>query len=681
MSRYPKLSFNKVKTYSIKDRYSKVNIEDFAHPLHRGATLEDFLAAIPDILVGKDFREFVEHFRRAIAEQKAVIWMMGAHVIKCGINPLIIELLRRGYITHLAMNGACVIHDVEIAMWGITSEDVAAGLQDGTFGMAKETAGFINGALAENKGNDRGYGEVVGEKLLAEQAPNRELSLLAACVELGIPVSVHPALGTEIIHQHPNLDGAAFGEKSWLDFQVFAQSLTHLQEGSIVLNVGSAVIMPEVFLKALTVVRNLGYPAHGFYTAVFDMIRHYRPSENVMHRPTLSGGKGYYFVGHHELLLPLLVGLLLEDASGPPTESETTADITANLEKQIPGEGEEDTTSRAGETRAYLVPILPSGEPDTRRFPLRSRGMTTIGRQEADIAFPEDQLLSDQHASIVHNPDGYFLRDDGSVNGVYYQARGGEDVILEPGTIVRVGRQFLLLQKRAGKCTLAHYDQEGRQVNLYEIPERFILLGRSAPDIVLDPRDTLLSRRHLGIAIKEGKVILRDLNSLNGTYIKVRNPIPLKHGDRFRLGKQYFEFRLEAPPEAFPDEEPDEDRTVVLPEGVNQLAEGAGEMEVAVTFKGLGKACTLKQGENLCQAARRCGVQIDAECGNGACGSDPVRIVEGGEHLNEISPLEASTLQDLLHLKPGEYRLACMARPTGPVVVELLPEKKSPSKA
>lgn len=312
MSRFKKMTFENIETYSIKERFSKVGIDDFAKPLNRTSTLEEFLQALPEILIGKDFREFVDHFRRAIREKNTVIWMMGAHVIKCGINPLIIELIRRKYIRHLAMNGAGVIHDVEIAMWGITSEDVAAGLQDGTFGMAAETAEFINGALSENKGNDKGYGEVVGEKLLQKKAPNNHLSLLAECVRNNVPISIHPALGTEIIHQHPNLDGEAFGEKSLLDFQVFTHSLSHLKEGSIVLNAGSAVIMPEVFLKALTVVRNLKYPAFGFYTAVFDMIRHYRPTENVKFRPTLSGGKGYYFIGHHEMLLPLLIGLVLE---------------------------------------------------------------------------------------------------------------------------------------------------------------------------------------------------------------------------------------------------------------------------------------------------------------------------------------------------------------------------------
>ncbi len=312
MSRYKRLSFENIRTYSITERYSKVKTDDFAQIVTRKTPIATFLQRLPDILVARDFKEFVSHFRKAIASDKMVVWMMGAHVIKVGLSPLIIELLRRGIIKHLAMNGAGVIHDVEIAMWGITSEDVATALQDGSFGMARETAALINGALAAHKGNDKGYGEVIGEQLLHQQAPNRHLSILATCVELEVPISIHPALGTEIVHQHPNLDGAAFGEKALIDFQIFAHSLNQLTQGAVVLNVGSAVIMPEVFLKALTVVRNLGAPAYGFYTAVFDMIRHYRPSENVKHRPTLGGGKGYYFVGHHEIMIPLLAAALLD---------------------------------------------------------------------------------------------------------------------------------------------------------------------------------------------------------------------------------------------------------------------------------------------------------------------------------------------------------------------------------
>lgn len=312
MSKFDRLNFKGVKTYSIKERYSKVQIEDFAAPVTKSDSIEAFLNSLPNILIGKDFKEFVERFREAIAQQNTIIMMMGAHVIKCGLNPLLITMLKKGFISHLAMNGACVIHDVEIANWGVTSEDVAAGLQDGSFGMAEETASFINNCLKENKNNSNGYGEVVGEKILGENTPNVDLSLLAACIKHNVPVSIHPAFGTEIIHQHPGIDGEAFGQKSLIDFEIFTNSLSQLKKGSIVLNIGSAVILPEVFLKALTIVRNLQYPAFEFYTATFDMIKHYRPTENVQNRPTMGGGKGYYFIGHHEIMIPLLAALVLE---------------------------------------------------------------------------------------------------------------------------------------------------------------------------------------------------------------------------------------------------------------------------------------------------------------------------------------------------------------------------------
>lgn len=312
MSRYNRLSFEGVKTYSIKTRYNKVAIDDFATSVKKTDSLESFLQSLPDILAGYEFKEFVNHYIKAIREKNTVVVMMGAHVIKCGLNPLIIQMLKQGYFSHLALNGAGVIHDVEIANWGVTSEDVTEGLKDGSFGMVEETASFINDSLKENKNNTKGYGEVIGEKIIDEKAQNIELSLLAACVQNNIPVSIHPAHGTEIIHQHPNVDGEAFGKKSVIDFEIFTHSLSKLKKGSIVLNLGSAVILPEVFLKALTVVRNLGYNAFGFYTAVFDMIKHYRPTENVQNRPTMSDGKGYYFIGHHEIMIPLLVGLLME---------------------------------------------------------------------------------------------------------------------------------------------------------------------------------------------------------------------------------------------------------------------------------------------------------------------------------------------------------------------------------
>lgn len=310
-SKYSKLTFEKIHTSSINDRYSKVNIKEFAQPVNSQSSMNQFLEALPDILSGKDLKEFISHYKEAVKQKKLIVWMMGAHTIKCGLNPIVINLMRHGFIGHLALNGAGAIHDVEIAKWGKTSEDVASGLQDGSFGMTKETADFINDAMNDNVKNDLGYAEILGKILLEEDAPHHKTSLLATAYELHIPVSLHPALGTEIIHQHPNLNGAAFGKKSLIDFQIFAHSLSKLSEKSIVLNVGSAVILPEVFLKALTVVRNLGYPVYGFYTAVFDMNKHYRPTENVMQRPTQNKGKGYYFIGHHELMIPLLAAALI----------------------------------------------------------------------------------------------------------------------------------------------------------------------------------------------------------------------------------------------------------------------------------------------------------------------------------------------------------------------------------
>ena len=236
MSRFNRLSFEGIKTYSIKNRENKVNITDFGTPCKKVDSLEAFLKSLPDILIGHDFREFILRFRQAISDKNTIILMMGAHVIKCGLNPLIIQMLKSGFISHLAMNGACVIHDVEISNWGITSEDVATGLKDGSFGMVKETAAFINDTLKENKGNSKGYGEVIGEKLVKDEAANLNLSLLAACIINNVPVSIHPAFGTEIIHQHPNMDGEAFGQKSLIDFEIFAHSLSKLKKGSIVFN-------------------------------------------------------------------------------------------------------------------------------------------------------------------------------------------------------------------------------------------------------------------------------------------------------------------------------------------------------------------------------------------------------------------------------------------------------------
>jgi hypothetical protein len=309
MSKYKKLDFKNVKTYSIRGRKSKVSLTDFAKPAEKDQSIYRFIDSLPNILTGKSFKEFLDDYIHALNLNSSVLLMMGAHVIKVGISPIIIDAMKRGWITHLALNGACVIHDVEIALWGITSEDVAEGIEDGSFGMARESTEFINEAVKKGRGKV-GYGEAVAQALKKSDGPYLDYSLLYNAYQLDIPFTVHSALGTEIIHQHPSVDGAAVGETTWTDFQIFTKNVSTLDKNSVVLNIGSAVIMPEVFLKALTVARNLGHPAFGFSTATFDMIRHYRPMVNVVERPTQKAGKGYYFIGHHEIMLPLLFAAL-----------------------------------------------------------------------------------------------------------------------------------------------------------------------------------------------------------------------------------------------------------------------------------------------------------------------------------------------------------------------------------
>jgi hypothetical protein len=312
MARYRQMSLKDVKTISILDRKSKVAPDDFAKPFDaRSGSFRAFVNSLPKILIGNELREFAADIVRARLNKKPVILMMGAHVIKVGMSPLIVDLLRKNVVTHVAMNSAASIHDVESAMWGHTSEDVAVNLMDGTFGMSRETGEFINGALTEGlKTSDAGYGEVLGKKIIALKGKFRKTSILATCYDLEVPVTVHAAIGTDIIHQQPTMDGAATGELSFRDFKVLVNSIKNLQDGGVVLNVGSAVIMPEVFLKALTVARNLGHPAKGFSTANFDMIRQYRPQMNVVERPTQKHGRGYNFTGHHEIMFPLLAAMV-----------------------------------------------------------------------------------------------------------------------------------------------------------------------------------------------------------------------------------------------------------------------------------------------------------------------------------------------------------------------------------
>lgn len=312
MSQYKQLSLSRIKTISIKTRKSKVTPGDFAKVLNpRSARLTDFLDSLPRILAGNEIRDLVSDIVLSRKKKKPVIVMMGAHVIKTGMSPLIIDLVERGIVTHVAMNSAAAIHDVETAMWGQTSEDVAVNILDGRFGMARETGEFINKALVKAFGeSEEGYGEALARKIIALKGKHRSLSILASCYRLRIPVTVHAAIGTDIVHQQPTMDGAATGELTFRDFKVLAHSVKDLKGGGVVLNIGSAVILPEVFLKALTVARNLGHKVQGFSTANFDMIRHYRPQMNVVERPTQRHGRGYSFTGHHEIMVPLLAAMI-----------------------------------------------------------------------------------------------------------------------------------------------------------------------------------------------------------------------------------------------------------------------------------------------------------------------------------------------------------------------------------
>ena len=306
---FPPLDFSKIRTYPVADRANKVAVEAFAKPHTAGGSFRTFLDGLPDFLAVQDLRLVVSAIAAAVKNRRPVLLMMGAHVIKVGLNPLLVDAMRRGIVNAVAFNGAGAIHDFELCYQGETSEDVQRGLNDGSFGMADETGRMMNAALADGVARGLGAGRALGE--MARTFPNAALSIMATGAELGIPVTVHIGIGTDIIHQHPTTNGAVLGEASYRDFQMFAAVCAQL-EGGVVLNVGSAVIMPEVFLKALTIARNLGNTVEKFTTATFDMTRHYRPAENVQRRPTALGGRGVYIIGHHEINLPLLFAAVTE---------------------------------------------------------------------------------------------------------------------------------------------------------------------------------------------------------------------------------------------------------------------------------------------------------------------------------------------------------------------------------
>jgi len=311
MPKIDPINLAKLKTYSLGSRKSKVSVENFATPWNRGQAFKSFLDSLPEILAAGDIRAVIDAVVAASVAKKTIVMGMGAHVIKVGLNPILIDLMERGALTALAMNGAGIIHDLEIAMSGQTSEDVAASLGDGSFGMARETGEFLGRAIKTAGKNKLGLGAAVGEAILAADFPYKDQSLLAAGARLSLPVTVHVAMGTDIIHMHPGFDPAAAGSASHRDFRIFAAVVATLEKG-VYLNVGSAVIMPEVFLKATTLARNLGNRLENFTTVNMDFIKHYRPTVNVVHRPTLSGGKGFNLVGHHEIMLPLVAAGVIE---------------------------------------------------------------------------------------------------------------------------------------------------------------------------------------------------------------------------------------------------------------------------------------------------------------------------------------------------------------------------------
>jgi len=313
----PEADVSLVRTISVGTRPNKVHAEQFASPppASDGRSFGAFLDSLPRILQAESFLAVVDAVADAVRDGRALVWMVGGHVVKTGLAPLLLDLVRRGAVTHLAANGSAAIHDYEMARWGGTSEDVEAGLADGSFGMADETGRDMNRAF--RRGLEQGWG--MGESLARDLAgrddlAHPELSLLLQAHRLGVPFTIHPALGAEIIHQHPAADGAAIGDTGLRDFRRLAAALPRLDGGGVVFNVGSAVIMPEVFLKALTVARNLhGGKPRGIVACDLDMQRHYRPRQNVVDRPTrTTGGRGYQLTGHHEIMVPMLAWAIAE---------------------------------------------------------------------------------------------------------------------------------------------------------------------------------------------------------------------------------------------------------------------------------------------------------------------------------------------------------------------------------
>jgi deoxyhypusine synthase len=312
VSRPPRtLDRSKLRTVSSRRRPSKVKLQDEAVPYQAGSSFASFLGGLPAILGAAELRAAIDAWVRARERRHTVLWGFGAHLIKVGLAPVVVDLLQRGAMSGLLMNGAGCVHDLELAMMGRTSEDVAEALDDGSFGMARESSERLNAAIARGADEGLGMGAAVGREILEGRYPHKDRSILATAVRLDIPVTVHVAVGTDVNHMHEGADGAALGATSYRDFETLAGLVATL-EGGVLFNVGSAVILPEVFLKALSMARNLGHGVRRFTAVNLDLMRQYRPTVNVVERPTRLGGRGITLIGHHEITLPLLAAGYIE---------------------------------------------------------------------------------------------------------------------------------------------------------------------------------------------------------------------------------------------------------------------------------------------------------------------------------------------------------------------------------
>jgi hypothetical protein len=306
MSRYPEIDPRRLRRFPQQKRKSRVGQEELYRPPQRLSSFQEFWDSLPDLLGARDLRAVVDAVLSSRSQGSPVLALCGAHVLKTGLGPGLIRLIEQGLLTGVAFHGAGAIHDVELGLWGETSEDVAAELHRGRFGMSREIAAFVNGAAVQARERGEGFGEALGRLLLLADRKTARRSVLGAAYARRIPATVHVAIGTDIVHQHPDFDGGATGDASARDFRILAAQLVGIAGGTV-LNLGSAVVLPEVFLKAFSMARNLGADCSGLTTVAFDFLRQYRPMENIVRRPTLKGGAGFYLVGHHEILLPLFI--------------------------------------------------------------------------------------------------------------------------------------------------------------------------------------------------------------------------------------------------------------------------------------------------------------------------------------------------------------------------------------